>query len=138
MEILREAGCNCVGVDISSVAVRTVKQKEFLAFKCKLPKLPLDLGEDSFDICTMVETLEHISQPAETLRNVSKCLKKRSGSIIVCVPDDCMKPDEFDEHVFAFDAHRLKEIMSSSYSIERCFSIESAGFRYLLVAGTRL
>ena len=52
MEILREAGCNCVGVDISSVAVNAVRQKGFLAFKCKLPKLPQDLGENGFDVCT--------------------------------------------------------------------------------------
>jgi glycosyltransferase involved in cell wall biosynthesis/SAM-dependent methyltransferase len=138
MEILREAGCSCVGVDISSVAVDTVRQKGFLAFKCKLPKLPLDLGGNGFDVCTIVETLEHISDPHKTLRNVSESLKKQSGSIIVCVPDDCMKPDEFDEHVFSFNAQMLMKIMSNYYDIERCFSVESSGFRYLIVKGKSL
>jgi glycosyltransferase involved in cell wall biosynthesis/SAM-dependent methyltransferase len=138
MEILRQAGCCCVGVDISSVAVNAVRQKGFPAFRCTLPNLPLDLGQDVFDACTIVETLEHLSNPDETLRNISRFLKKGSGFIIVCVPDDCMKPDEFDEHVIAFNAPMLKDIMAHYYVIESSFSVESSGFRYLIVKGTRL
>ena len=130
--------CSCVGVDISGAAVDIVTQKGFGAFKSKLPKLPLGLEENSFDICTIVETLEHISNPSETLRSVSKLLKQGSGSIIVCVPDDCMKPEEFDEHVSAFTARSLREMMSGLYEIERSMSIQSGGHQYLIVKGKRL
>jgi 2-polyprenyl-3-methyl-5-hydroxy-6-metoxy-1,4-benzoquinol methylase/glycosyltransferase involved in cell wall biosynthesis len=139
MEILRDQlRCSCVGVDISAVAVDIVRQKGFPAFKSQVPNLPVELEESSFDVCTIVETLEHISSPANTLRNVSRFLKERSGSIIVCVPDDCMKPEEFDEHVSAFTAHSLREMMSRDYEIEESMTVESGGHRYLIVKGKRL
>jgi 2-polyprenyl-3-methyl-5-hydroxy-6-metoxy-1,4-benzoquinol methylase len=139
MEILRDQlRCSCVGIDISQVAVDIARQKGFGAFKSKLPKLPLGLQENSFDICTIVETLEHISNPEATLKSVAKLLKQRSGSIIVCVPDDCMKPEEFDEHVSTFTAHSLRQMMSRYYDIERSFSVESSGLRYLIMKGKRL
>ena len=139
MEILRDQlRCSCVGVDISAVAVDIAKQKGFQAFKSKLPKLPSGLHENTFDICTIVETLEHISNPKETLRSVSKLLKQGSGAIIICVPDDCMKPEEFDEHVSTFTARSLREMMTKYYSIERSFSVESSGHQYLIVKGKRL
>lgn len=82
MEILREAGCDWVGVDISSVAVNAARKKGFLAFRCKLPELPRNLGGNGFDVCTIVETLEHVSNFHKTLSNISNDLKKRSRSIV--------------------------------------------------------
>jgi SAM-dependent methyltransferase/glycosyltransferase involved in cell wall biosynthesis len=138
MDTLRNQGCSCVGVDISGVAVSMVQQKGFPAFRSKLPDLPHDLEENSFDVCMIVETLEHLSNPAKTLENVSKVLKKESGSVIVCVPDDCMKPEEFDEHVFSFTSHTFHQLMSRYYKVDLSFSIESGGYPYLIVKGKRL
>jgi 2-polyprenyl-3-methyl-5-hydroxy-6-metoxy-1,4-benzoquinol methylase len=137
MEILRDQKSSCVGVDISSVAVEMVRRKGFSAFQSKLPKLPPDLETNSFDVCTIVETLEHISEPSLTLRNISQLLKAGSASLIVCVPNDCMKPNEFDEHVSQFNDYSLREMMSRYYHICQSFSIESVGYRYLIMTGKK-
>jgi 2-polyprenyl-3-methyl-5-hydroxy-6-metoxy-1,4-benzoquinol methylase len=138
MEILRNLGCSCVGVDISQVAVDIVQQKGFPAFRSKLPNLPQDLEDSSFDVCTIVETLEHVTNPTKTLENLSKVLKRESGFVIVCVPDDCMKPEEFDEHVSSFSAHSLHEMMSRYYEVDTSFSVEKAGCQYLIMKGKAL
>jgi O-antigen/teichoic acid export membrane protein/2-polyprenyl-3-methyl-5-hydroxy-6-metoxy-1,4-benzoquinol methylase len=138
MKVLQSLECSCVGVDISSVAVSKVRQQGFSAFKSKLPNLPQEVEENSFDICTIVETLEHLTHPDRVLRNLAKVLKHKSGSIIVSVPDDCMKPEEFDEHVSSFTADTLHKLMSRYYSVERSFSVPSQGHQYLIMKGKRL
>src|SRR5215510_11926208 len=71
MEILRNLGCSCVGVDISGIAIGIVQKKGFPGFKSKLPNLPRELEGNSFDTCTVVETLEHVTNPVKTLKNLS-------------------------------------------------------------------
>jgi lipopolysaccharide exporter len=138
MKVLQNLECSCVGVDISAVAVSKVRQQGFSAFKSKLPNLPQEVEENSFDICTIVETLEHVTHPDRVLRNLAKVLKQKSGSIIVSVPDNCMKPEEFDEHVSSFTADTLHKMMSQYYSVEGFFSVPSQGHQYLIMKGKRL
>ncbi len=93
MEMLRDQRlCNCIGIDISKVSITMVKDKGFQAFRCKLPDLPLNLVDKSFDVCTVIETLEHISDPYKTLNHLAKVLKE-SGCVIVTVPDNCMRQE---------------------------------------------
>jgi SAM-dependent methyltransferase len=135
MEKLRDQrNCSCVGVDISGVAVRNVRAKGFRAFKCELPDLASDLSRERFDVCTVLETLEHVSNPHSVLESLLRVLKN-GASIIVSVPDDCMKPHEFDEHVSSFDRQSLCELLGQYCKVDRILCIEAGGYNHLIARG---
>ncbi len=138
MEMLRNNKlCNCVGIDISEIAIKMVKNKGFQGFKCKLPNLPPDLRDDSFDVCTLTETLEHISNPFKTIKNLSMIIKK-GGYIIISVPDNCMKPEDLDEHVNSFNIQGLQALLKSYFKIETTLSIEKEKHKYLIVRAKKI
>jgi ubiquinone/menaquinone biosynthesis C-methylase UbiE len=138
MEMLRDQRlCSCTGVDISEVSIKIVKEKGFPGFKCKLPSLPEDLKENSFDVCTIIETLEHLSRPQETLRSLYRVLKE-GGYLIAAVPDDSMKPEEFDEHVAVFNAQSLQDLIGKYFKVDTLRSVESFGHHYLVVRAKKV
>lgn len=138
MEVLREEKlCRCVGVDISDTAIRIVKEKGFEAHVSKLPNLPVTLKHYGFDACLLTETLEHLSDPGKTLQAIAQQLKV-DGQLIVSVPDDCMGPEQFDEHVMAFDEGSLRALLNQDFSVDRTLSYQYDGRRYLIVAARRV
>lgn len=97
MDMLRaQKECSCTGIDISCVSINIIKSKGFQGFRCELPDLPEGIRKELFDVCILSETLEHLSFPFETLKALEAVLRE-AGRIIVSVPDDCMKPKDFDE-----------------------------------------
>jgi O-antigen/teichoic acid export membrane protein/2-polyprenyl-3-methyl-5-hydroxy-6-metoxy-1,4-benzoquinol methylase len=133
MEKLREQrDCRCVGIDISDVAVREVRGKGFRGFKCALPKLASEIKASRFDVCTIVETLEHLTRPQKSLESLARVLKD-GGSLIVSVPDDCMKPAEFDEHVSSFDKQSLCALLGQYCEVDQVVSLEAGGNNHLIV-----
>jgi O-antigen/teichoic acid export membrane protein/ubiquinone/menaquinone biosynthesis C-methylase UbiE len=137
MEKLRDQrNCTCVGVDISDVAVNHVRAKGFCGFKCALPKLASELAHKKFDVCTITETLEHLTSPHRTLESLSTLLKD-GGSFIVSVPDDCMKPAEFDEHVVSFNKDSLCDLLGQYCEVEQVLSLEAGGNNHLIVRGRK-
>ena len=138
MEMLKNyKGCECLGLDISEESVKMVRSKGFQAFQCDLPQIPATVGQEGFDVCTMIETLEHISEPVETIESLFRFIKK-DGHIIVAVPDDCMKPDEFYEHVSSFDIQSLHGLLSRCFEIDSRLSVESDGHKYLIMRGRKV
>ena len=92
--------CKCVGLDLSSVAVRLTGEGSIPAVVAKLPKVPFRDG--TFDIAIGTEVLEHLHDPAATLLEMKRIT--RPGGLIICsVPNACMGPDECDEHLQEFD-----------------------------------
>lgn len=137
MELLRERnGCQCTGIDISSVSVQMANGMGFPAFQCSLPSLAPELAEDQFDVCTVIETLEHITDTEETLEALKKPIRK-GGRLIVAVPDDCMKPKEFDEHMASYTHQSLGRLVGKHFQVESSLSVESLGFRYLVVSASK-
>ncbi len=137
MEMLRDQKlCNCIGIDISEVSIQMIKKKGFQGFKCELPNLPSDLEENSFDVCTIIETLEHLSNPQETLKSLYRILKE-GGYLVIAVPNDSMKPEEFDEHVASFNARSLQDLVSNYFKVDTLLSVESFGHNYLVLRATK-
>ena len=137
MQKLREQrNCYCAGIDISGVAVRQVRAKGFSGFRCELPEIASDLTPNTFDVCTIMETLEHLTSPRTTLQRLSIFLKD-DGVFIVSVPENCMKPNEFDEHVSSFDRKALCDLLAQFCAIDRVLSIDAGGNNHLIVRGTK-
>ena len=137
MELLTsQKSCQCSGLDISDVSIELVRQKGFEGFLSKLPHLPTGIVNRRFDVCVLIETLEHLTHPERTLKIVAGLLKP-SGLLIISVPDGCMKPEVFDEHVSAFDGKSLAALIPSGISIETITTCECADYKYLILIGKK-
>jgi hypothetical protein len=67
----------------------------------------LDFGENSFDVVTFLEVLEHIPAPSAAL---AEAVRVASRSIALSVPS---REDDNPEHIHLFDRHRLREMFSA-------------------------
>jgi 2-polyprenyl-3-methyl-5-hydroxy-6-metoxy-1,4-benzoquinol methylase len=78
-------GWNVRGVELSQTAVNYATQKRNLHVDLGSPKhLPYE--NESFDVVTVLDVLEHLSNPVEVLGSVERVLKK-NGIAIIQVPN---------------------------------------------------
>ena len=126
-----------MGLDISDVAVKIVREKGFVGIRCKLPNLPSAIPDNSFDVCTIIETLEHISHPEKTVKALSRVLRE-GGFIIVGVPDDCMVPEELDEHMCSFTMESLRDLLIRYFTVDIALRVESCGCKYLIMRAKKV
>jgi SAM-dependent methyltransferase len=81
---MRDAGWQVAGVDFSGDAVEAVRD---LGIPCVQGSLPhSELAERSFDVITMMHSLEHVHDPLEVLRAAHDLLAP-GGKLIVAVPN---------------------------------------------------
>ncbi len=137
MDLLREQkSCRCTGIDISEISIDIIHKKGFEGFTANLPRLPNEIGEGLFDICVMLETLEHISNAEKALRNLRRILKE-GGRMIVSVPNDSMRPEEFCEHLHSFNLKNFHHLLNRVFRVEKCFPYESAGHKYIVAEAVK-
>jgi len=86
LKFLKNKGCNIEGVEISEIRRNYSKKK----VNCKIHNINFnenhihEIGE--FDIITMFQVLEHISEPIQFLKNI-KSIMKENGKLIIEVPN---------------------------------------------------
>jgi 2-polyprenyl-3-methyl-5-hydroxy-6-metoxy-1,4-benzoquinol methylase len=137
MELLAfQKSCQCTGLDISTVSIELVREKGFEGFQSKLPRLPTGIVNRRFDVCVLIETLEHLTLPERTLKRVAELINP-NGYLIISVPEGCMKPEVYDEHISAFDRESLAALMPSGISIETITTCECADCKYLILIGRK-
>jgi ubiquinone/menaquinone biosynthesis C-methylase UbiE len=66
----------------------------------------LDFPDDSFDVTTILEVLEHLPKPGHAVEELIRVTRR---CIVVSVPS---KPDENPEHLHLFDESALRELFS--------------------------
>lgn len=93
-EIRIATGCEVYGVDISKVAAKTAKENYGLnIFTDMLTEVPFP--DNYFDVITAWWFLEHVTNPSEVLRKMSRLLKY-DGYCIIGVPN----VDSFNARIF--------------------------------------
>lgn len=103
-----ERGCDCVGLDISSVAIKSLKEINLSGVVARLPRLPFT--ESCFDTVIATEVLEHIQDPSKALQEMKRTIKP--GGLLICsVPNECMTTDECDEHLHDFDLSAFSNLI---------------------------
>lgn len=78
--------CKKYAVDISEEAVRKLTDKGINAACLDLDANPLPYSSNTFDYIFCMEVIEHLTRPAEALREIYRTLKP-SGRFIVSVPN---------------------------------------------------
>jgi hypothetical protein len=87
-------------------------------------------------VCTIIETLEHLSRLERTVRALSKVVRE-GGFIVVGAPDDCMRPEEFDEHMCSFTMETLRGVLSRYFTVDAALSVEADGKKYVVMRGRK-
>lgn len=97
------------GVDISDALIERAKnrfpEQEWLVADCE--KLPFD--DNSFDVVTLMEILEHVENPKKALQEARRVCKSE-GSIIITVPNEERIKDA--SHVWAYTASDIFELLT--------------------------
>ena len=122
------------GIDISSFAVK--KSKEHCKGNVsRASAINLPFKDESFDVITLVDTLEHIPDYDECLKDVTRTLKK-SGILLLKLPNPliwthiCARIGLGDEsHMNDFGLEQWRRILlESGFQIEKSFGIFAFAF----------
>jgi len=104
LQVFREKGFDTFGVEFSSSARYAKEQLKLNVFEGDL--FAAHFTDDSFDIVTMYNVLEHLHDPAEMLREARRILKKE-GFLIIQVPNiDSLQFKLFKNKWIAIDVPR--------------------------------
>ena len=135
MEMLRDQrSCKCVGVDVSAESVAINRAKGLPCYRTKLPALPAVVKQMVFDVCTITETLEHLSSPGDTVMSLREVL--RPGGLLVATTPDMSDPDAWGdswEHINQFTPDSLTSLFGRMFRVETCGAVGL----YLLVLARR-
>jgi SAM-dependent methyltransferase len=118
--LLNEAkshGWEAIGLDVSAHVVETVETR----FRIPVIQGAVDEGvldhEKSFEVISMIDSLEHVLDPVDTLRRVHEKLSK-DGVLVVHIPAlDSVRAIEKGKsfllpvHIFNFDSSSLKSLL---------------------------
>ena len=115
-QMLAEKAEHVYGVDVSDEAVEYAEinypHAKITYKQGDARKIPLD--DASVDVIVSLETIEHIPDPEEFVKEVKRVLKK-GGQFIVSTPND----DEFTDgniyHVHEFDFKELNRLMKKYF-----------------------
>ena len=104
------------GIDFSKTGIEKAKQKVIGNFYVgDINKM--GFKDSSFDIITIIETLEHVNKPEDILKEIRRLLKK-GGTLIISVPhpehdiyDVRAWPECYSLHLYAFTFDNLKRLL---------------------------
>lgn len=123
------------GIDISRFAVR--KSKEYCngnISRASAPDLPF--RDESFDVITIIDTLEHVPDFNRCLNDIGRVLK-RTGVLLLQLPNPLIWAQvcgnlglEDETHVNNFRLEQWQTILrGSKFRVEKCFGFISFAFK---------
>jgi ubiquinone/menaquinone biosynthesis C-methylase UbiE len=117
LEMYAKAGATAVtGVDVDSEAVELVKSrygKAATVLQGDLRKLPLE--EDSFDVVTCFETIEHVEGAEEGIAELRRVLKP-GGILVISSPNPDVYVGHNEHHVHEFRPAELAEAVGKHFA----------------------
>lgn len=112
------------GVDVDESALARAIERGITALKCNLDEEPLPFTNDSFDLITAFEVIEHLNNPQRMLREAFRVLKE-GGIIVIETPNVTGCVGRFIADQLKLTALTAKALRTGSFLVE---SREANGF----------
>jgi len=129
MKMLKEKkGCDVYGVDVSQKVVDIAKAKGLNVQLAKAEALPFKKG--TFDVVTIMETLEHIMVPKKALKEIQRVLKP-GGVILGSCPHKNLELEMWDDerlHHRYYDEATLSKELKKVFKRQYLRSLNGAQF----------
>lgn len=117
----KDAGSTCIGIDLNSGLVKYGRDKFNLDLRVGDLK-SFAFSNNSFDIITFNQVLEHLNNPVDFMREVYRILKK-PGIIEFSVPDYAInKKISFPNHLFHYIDKSVKKLMTNTGFVGKVIS----------------
>ena len=113
------------GLEISRYAVTRLTQEGFVMHHGSIPILPIP--NDSYDVVIASQVLEHVIRRARFAAEIARVLKP-GGSAFLFVPNDCLGPIDEPEHVFKYNEHTLRKLLTRHFEVVSIDAIKDANF----------
>lgn len=97
------------GVDLSEKLIELAKLRFPEQTWVQADRLKLPFADKTFDVVTLLETLEHVDDPRASIKEAARVCKD-GGSLIVSVPNELKIED--DSHVWSFTTTDLFNLLS--------------------------
>jgi 2-polyprenyl-3-methyl-5-hydroxy-6-metoxy-1,4-benzoquinol methylase len=114
-ELLRycsEKGMNCAGLEVAPESVEELRGEGFEVYLSDIESDYSVVGDNRYDIVTMLNVLEHLREPARILYHIRENLLKPGGVLVVDVPNEfsvfqelAVKEHNLEEWWIASPAH---------------------------------
>jgi ubiquinone/menaquinone biosynthesis C-methylase UbiE len=66
------------GVDVDENALSQAKQKGIIVFNLDISKEKFPFSDETFDLCTFLDVIEHLENPDNALKEIHRILKKEA------------------------------------------------------------
>jgi len=108
LSMLKKYG-DVVGVDIAESALNYCRKRGLKVQKSNIIKMPFD--DNSFDVITMLDILEHVKNDHNGLKEVNRICKPR-GKVLITVPAYNILWSDHDRALKHFRRYTAKEMMA--------------------------
>jgi methionine biosynthesis protein MetW len=78
--------CRVTGLDISTLALEKAKRRGIITVSWDLNNYPLPFDNDSFEVITIIDVLEHVVDPVNLLKESRRILRK-GGMLLISIPN---------------------------------------------------
>ncbi|HSW85269.1 MAG TPA: class I SAM-dependent methyltransferase [Candidatus Saccharimonadales bacterium] len=85
-ELHKQKNCVVDGIEIDDADVKLAQSKIRKVYKLNVETDDLSVIKDKYDVVLMMDVIEHLARPAETLEKISRLLKP-DGKLIFSVPN---------------------------------------------------
>lgn len=120
---LARRGCHVVPLDLSLKNLQRIRQKDSNVLPVLADGARLPFVDNTFDWITIIEVVEHLVQPQQTLQELQRVLKP-DGRLVICVPYKekityylcihCNQLTPKNAHLHRFDADSLQQLVTSA------------------------
>jgi ubiquinone/menaquinone biosynthesis C-methylase UbiE len=97
------------GIDLSAKLIELAKTRFPEQTWIQADRLKLPFADNTFDVVTMFETLEHVEDPRATIQEAVRVCKA-GGQLLVSVPNELKIED--DAHIWSFTTTDLFNLLS--------------------------
>lgn len=121
LELLRAAGREARGADVSEEAIRKCHEKGLLADRCDLSE-PLPYADGSFTTVVLLDVLEHVYDPEMLLKEAARVAQ---GYVVISVPNFSSLPARIQVLLGRVPENNLPQkghVYWFNYAVLRCLA----------------